>query len=224
MLSTRRRLSFRIAGGPVRPLVIGKSPGPLCERAPATSGGSRSGDAAQRASRWSEPAWFETAFLAPGQFRGDWIGAPAASTPPPFDGASWIWHPEGNPADSAPAGTRYFRRAFELPAGEQLTAARLDLTADDSDLTNASAHVDSPLGRVSSAWTREHGRFTLRTGVPAGATAEVLRSRPGRPRRAGAAGGQVRGSAQRLRGLPRRLRRPRVPLRAVRVVRPTRVL
>ncbi|RSM46960.1 hydrolase [Amycolatopsis balhimycina DSM 5908] len=89
-------------------------------------------DATQRASRWSEPAWFETAFLAPGQFQGDWIGAPTPSTPPSFDGASWIWYPGGNPADSAPAGTRYFRRTFELPAGEQLTAARLDLTADDS--------------------------------------------------------------------------------------------
>ncbi|WP_410672333.1 alpha-L-rhamnosidase C-terminal domain-containing protein [Amycolatopsis sp. cmx-4-68] len=42
------------------------------------------------------------------------------------------------------------------------------------DLTTASAHVDSPFGQVSSAWTREPGRFTLRAGVPAGATAEIF--------------------------------------------------
>jgi len=42
------------------------------------------------------------------------------------------------------------------------------------DLTNAAAHVDSPLGQVSSTWTRKGGRFTLRAGVPAGATAEIL--------------------------------------------------
>jgi alpha-L-rhamnosidase len=42
------------------------------------------------------------------------------------------------------------------------------------DLTNASAHVESPLGRVSSAWTLEHGGFTLRVSVPVGATAEIL--------------------------------------------------
>jgi alpha-L-rhamnosidase len=34
--------------------------------------------------------------------------------------------------------------------------------------------VDSPLGQVSSTWTRKGGRFTLRAGVPAGATAEIL--------------------------------------------------
>ncbi|KIF65964.1 hypothetical protein HY68_38410 [Streptomyces sp. AcH 505] len=42
------------------------------------------------------------------------------------------------------------------------------------DLTNASAHVESPLGRVSSAWTRTPGRFTLDVRVPLGATAEIL--------------------------------------------------
>lgn len=42
------------------------------------------------------------------------------------------------------------------------------------DLRNASAHVDTPLGPVSSSWTRAPGRFTLRVVVPAGATATVL--------------------------------------------------
>jgi alpha-L-rhamnosidase len=41
-------------------------------------------------------------------------------------------------------------------------------------LTSASGHVDSPLGTVSSDWTRKQGRFTLRVTVPAGATATVF--------------------------------------------------
>jgi alpha-L-rhamnosidase len=41
------------------------------------------------------------------------------------------------------------------------------------NVTNASAHVDSPLGNVSSAWTSTGGVFTLSVGVPVGATAMV---------------------------------------------------
>jgi len=33
------------------------------------------------ASNWSKPAWFETAFLDPAQFQGDWIGDPSSTSP-----------------------------------------------------------------------------------------------------------------------------------------------
>ena len=42
------------------------------------------------------------------------------------------------------------------------------------DLRNASAEVESPLGQVRSAWTRDRNRFTLRVSVPVGATGEVF--------------------------------------------------
>jgi hypothetical protein len=42
----------------------------------------------------------------------------------------WIWYPEGEPAQDAPAEARYFRRRFEAPEGP-LTRATLRLTADD---------------------------------------------------------------------------------------------
>ena len=42
------------------------------------------------------------------------------------------------------------------------------------DLTNAAAHIASPLGQVSSTWTRKDGDFMLRVVVPVGATAEIL--------------------------------------------------
>jgi alpha-L-rhamnosidase len=42
------------------------------------------------------------------------------------------------------------------------------------ELTNAKAHVESPFRQVSSSWTREHGRFTLRATVPVGTAAVIL--------------------------------------------------
>ncbi|TDD87821.1 hydrolase [Actinomadura darangshiensis] len=78
---------------------------------------------------WSRRTWFETA-LAEDGWRGSWIGAPGdAGSTPDLGGTSWIWYPEGDPATEAPAGSRYFRGAFDLasvPAG-----ARLVVTGDD---------------------------------------------------------------------------------------------
>ena len=51
-------------------------------------------DAAGAVSRWSDLAWFETAFLAPSQFQGAWIGSHTTPVPPSFTGANWIWYPE----------------------------------------------------------------------------------------------------------------------------------
>jgi hypothetical protein len=46
--------------------------------------------------------------------------------------ANWIWYPEGNPAEDAPPGKRYLRRAFDLEAGSAVTEARMVMTADNS--------------------------------------------------------------------------------------------
>jgi hypothetical protein len=48
----------------------------------------------------------------------------AESTP------SWIWYPEGKPAEDAPAATRFFRCRFEVPAA--VRAAHLRIAADDA--------------------------------------------------------------------------------------------
>ena len=109
-------------------------------------------DADRHLSQWSEPAWFETAFLTPGEFQGDWIGAQATSTPPSLDGANWIWFPEGAPADSAPVGTRYFRRAFDLPADGRITTAQLELTADDSFTVYVNGQRIAASPHVADSW------------------------------------------------------------------------
>ena len=48
-----------------------------------------------------------------------------------LNGCAWIWYPEGNPAASAPPGTRCFRRAFSLPAKAKVARATFFLTADN---------------------------------------------------------------------------------------------
>ncbi len=86
-------------------------------------------DADGRASRWSEPSWWETT-LSEGDWRARWIGADAPPRPPSFEGASWIWAPGATPSD-APEGPRWFRARLALPAGADVRRAVLVATADD---------------------------------------------------------------------------------------------
>ncbi|MFJ6563111.1 alpha-L-rhamnosidase [Streptomyces sp. NPDC091412] len=87
-------------------------------------------DAEGRASGWSEPSWWETGLMDAGEWTADWISAPASLTDvPSLEGSSWIWFPEGDPASSVPAVTRWFRGTAELPDG--ITAATLVISADN---------------------------------------------------------------------------------------------
>jgi alpha-L-rhamnosidase len=124
-------------------------------------------DGDRRASAWSAAAWFETAFLDGADFHGDWIGARADRPTTSLQGASWIWYPQGNPADSAPVGTRYFRRTFDLPDA-QVTAAHFQLTADDSFVLHVNGKQVAHSPQVADSW---------RTAVDADLTADL---RPGR--------------------------------------------
>ena len=62
----------------------------------------------------------------------EWVSYAEAVAPLSLAGASWIWFPEGNPAQDAPVAQRFFRRTFELPADQRVERARLRITADDS--------------------------------------------------------------------------------------------
>ena len=37
-----------------------------------------------------------------------------------FTEASWVWYPEGDPAQAAPAGMRYFRKQVNLPVDRRI--------------------------------------------------------------------------------------------------------
>jgi hypothetical protein len=58
--------------------------------------------------------------------------------------ARWIWHPEGNPAASAPVGTRRFQRAFAIEAIADVKSATLLMTADNAFEVRVN---DKPVGR-----------------------------------------------------------------------------
>ncbi|WP_039934475.1 alpha-L-rhamnosidase [Streptomyces viridochromogenes] len=109
-------------------------------------------DASGTASPWSEPSWWETGIE---DWSAHWITAPGELVDAPaLKGASWIWFPEGDPTQSVPAATRWFRGLIDVPAG--VTRARLVLTADDGYTAHvngvrvASVEADS----AADAWRR----------------------------------------------------------------------
>ena len=67
--------------------------------------------------------------------------AVASSVPPPpplvpesirrLEGCSWTWYPESNPAESAPPGTRYFRKPVTIPADRTVKQATFLISADN---------------------------------------------------------------------------------------------
>ncbi len=83
---------------------------------------------------WSEPAFWTVGLLKPSDWQAAWIRPNFKAEAPPSGGiraASWIWYPEGNPAASAPPGTRWFRGRVELPAGRRVRKAAFTIAADN---------------------------------------------------------------------------------------------
>jgi hypothetical protein len=69
-----------------------------------------------------------------------------------LEGCPWIWFPEGNPAQNAPAAKRFFRRTFVLPQNRVIAHASLRASADDWFAASLNGH---PLGVVED-WP--HGK------------------------------------------------------------------
>jgi hypothetical protein len=67
-----------------------------------------------------------------GKGRVVWPSALSEDDSNPFEYAKWIWLAEGDPRASAPVGTRFFRRVFDLGEGSQVQSARLHVTADNA--------------------------------------------------------------------------------------------
>lgn len=90
----------------------------------------RAWDAAGAEGPWSEPAWFETAYLDPAEFPGAWIGADAADAGErrPVAAGRWL-----RPA--APHGQPFtaWHLPVELPAGARIASAWLHVFAEGHD-------------------------------------------------------------------------------------------
>jgi alpha-L-rhamnosidase len=86
------------------------------------------------ASTWSKPASWTMGLLKPEDWQAKWIGVDKANPTSTnlLGSAQWIWFPEGDPAASAPAGVRYFRRAIAMPADRKMVKATVQLTADNA--------------------------------------------------------------------------------------------
>ena len=84
----------------------------------------------------------------PQRGKGRIIALPKAHSEPPmtFDGAQWMWYPEGNPAYDAPAGTRYFRKTFVIPEGHDILNAKLIGVADNHLTVKVNGRIVHTIG------------------------------------------------------------------------------
>lgn len=69
-----------------------------------------------------------------------------------FDAAQWIWFPEGNPAQNAPAGKRFFERRFNLPEDKKIKNAQLLVSADDWFAARLNGKVVGSSPKENEAW------------------------------------------------------------------------
>ena len=95
----------------------------------------RAWDAAGNPSAWAPPAAFSTGFLSPSEWTAAWVGFDAPrdhlqQSDGPLADARWVGF-AGDAHGAAPAGDRYYARAFDLPAGAAVASAALHVTADD---------------------------------------------------------------------------------------------
>ncbi len=89
-------------------------------------------DRAGTPTAWSPPALWTMGLLNPEDWKAQWIGLDDSAKSNLFAGSQWIWFPEGNPANSAPPGVRYFQRTLSLPTGRKVVAATCHATADNA--------------------------------------------------------------------------------------------
>jgi alpha-L-rhamnosidase len=105
-------------------------------------------DSHGRAGGWSATQFFETGLRSPAtEWQGDFIGAPSITG---LAGSTWIWYPEGDPANGLPVMTRYFRKTLTLtsaPAG-----GRLVVTGDDVADVWVNGVLVSASPRVADSW------------------------------------------------------------------------
>ncbi len=90
-------------------------------------------DAFGKQSSWSKYAVWEMGLLKPEDWKAQWIGIKgnAADEVETLDGVKWIWYPEGNPRQSAPAGERFLRTSMTVPASKTIKSAVLLAIVDN---------------------------------------------------------------------------------------------
>ncbi len=120
----------------------------------------RAWDKNGKPSKLSAPANWTTGLMNPAtEWKGQWINLeklPGQNAEVNIKDARWIWFPEGNPVENAPAATRYFRSVVNVPADVALTAAKLSLTADDQWTVWFNGKELGKSGTDEFAWRQLH--------------------------------------------------------------------
>lgn len=91
-------------------------------------------DAAQKTSRWSDPAQWAMGLFQPSDWKAHWIGFNTAAKSKQIlhlEGCDWIWA-NGSKVGDQPPGKVYFRKVIALPANQKIARAVFLLTADDT--------------------------------------------------------------------------------------------
>jgi len=113
-------------------------------------------------SPWSAPATWTMGVMHPQDWKAQWISyspppdglAEAEAAYPSFDGCHWIWYPEGDPHDRAPAATRYFRTTLAIPPGVSIQSAYALITADDQWVLTINGKEAARSDGQGFAWQR----------------------------------------------------------------------
>ena len=69
-------------------------------------------------------------------------------------GCSWVWFPEGDPAASAPPGTRYFRKTLVIPHDRAIKQALFLISADNEFVLYVNGTKTGTSGGGAGDWTR----------------------------------------------------------------------
>ncbi len=116
----------------------------------------------------SKPAFWEMGLLQPADWQAQWIGYTTnAHAKPAFEGARWIWFPEGNPASGAPKGERYFRRVIQIPSGANIQTATLTITVDDQFTLYVNGEETGKSSGNTDAW-RQKESFNIKSRLRQG--------------------------------------------------------
>ena len=117
---------------------------------------------------FSAAACWEMGLLKPDDWRAKWIEfTPATHNKAgDFADAQWIWFAEGNPAERAAAGERFFRHPVSVPVGKTIKRAQFIVTADDAFVLFVNGKEVPKSSGQKDAWRpRRSGSMGARRGA-----------------------------------------------------------
>ncbi|SDT43619.1 NPCBM-associated, NEW3 domain of alpha-galactosidase [Paenibacillaceae bacterium GAS479] len=126
-------------------------------------------------SEWSSPSWWEMGLLNEADWQAKWIGMSDTNNFTP-EGLKWIWYPEGNPAQGAPAGNRYFRKTVQLPGDRTLTSGQFLITADDGFVLYVNGKRMGGSSETADSW-KEGQIIDVSSALVAGANTIAIQTK-----------------------------------------------